>query len=103
MQTKNHGNLQNQNSDVRGYPIIRLNSEKSNVTNCFYNSSVLYMGNYETNSEGKTAAEMKDNSFLTLLGDAFKADVYSLNAGFPILQWEQPNPVDEVISKDKRN
>lgn len=42
----------------------------------------------------KTSAEMKDPSFLALLGDAFTEDTENINDGYPILKWQAVEETD---------
>lgn len=60
----------------------------SNITNCFYNSDLYVGGKVQRNATGLTTAEMKSPEFVTMLGDAFKADTNNINNGYPIFKWE---------------
>ena len=69
------------------------NEVKEEITNCYYDSTVYTFEPYtldqhEYNAIGKTTAEMKDASFISLLGDKFKADSNNINNGYPILAFE---------------
>ena len=58
------------------------------ISNCYYNED-LYMSTATVyNATGLTTIEMKNSSFLTMLGNKFKADANNINNGYPVLAFE---------------
>lgn len=52
------------------------------------------------NSEGRTGTQLKEESFLPLLGGAFEADLDdNINLGYPILKWQNPDSVYKIELK----
>ena len=68
-------------------PIHRTTLHQDGFSNCYYNNEI-YTGTSENNATGLTTAQMKHSSFITMLGDAYKADTNNINNGYPILSWE---------------
>ena len=68
-------------------PICGSSSAVDKFSNCYYNNEI-YTGSSESCGTGLTTSQMKSSSFLTMLGDAYKADTNNINNGYPILSWE---------------
>ena len=78
--------------NLGGRPIIYSFDPEDYVKNCYFNKDIHAQNNpgqnIEFNATGLTTEEMRAPDFLTMLGNAFKADTNNINNGFPILSWE---------------
>lgn len=74
--------------DVINYPIYSTTDKLDGITNCYYDADTNTASSQEKNGTGLTTVEMKSAAFVTMLGNAFKADTNNINDGYPILSWE---------------
>jgi putative cell wall-binding protein len=63
----------------------------ASLSNIYYDeASCAYgvQGESHAGVTAKTAAEMKNADFVSMLGEAYVADTYQLNGGYPVLTWQ---------------
>lgn len=56
------------------------------ILNCYYNSEICTAP--ENYAQAYTTSQMKESSFASLLGSAFKTDTNTVNNGYPVFSWE---------------
>ncbi|MBN7774224.1 immunoglobulin-like domain-containing protein [Clostridium aminobutyricum] len=86
-------------------------STTGSVKNCYYltNSFSTGLGSGTGDAVGKSTSEIKDNDFVTTLGNAFNKDYsgdQAINNGYPVLKWQGgteagPNLDVEAVAKDR--